>query len=330
MGIILILISLATFLVVHQWMSSRTFVATDIPISLGRGRIKAGPFKINLRNYYRVEIDTGWERYSDPNCPTYDRLKARWSLYKDGRLFASGDGSDPYTSLGGFVSEKGSYKIELEVLSDTACLDPGGPRLVVSTNKSDYEDNADPVLWASVLGIALGGSLVALGGISRLKESDAQSLRVSPLDSVGQSFQWAQRLALQREFSSPPAFALIAAPGLIILIIIFMVLLEPYPFKGLFVQVQLKADSTVEAGFEPIIVHVVDAGPNVAPRVYVNAKPTSWEGLSNTLRDELKLRPKWVVYVEADPQVAWADAVQVVGVAKALHAKAVLLTANDP
>jgi hypothetical protein len=304
MGIILILVSLPTFLVVHHWMSSRTFVAVDMPISLGRGRTKAEPFKINLKNYYRVEIDTGWERYSDPNCPAYDRLKARWVLFKDGRLFASGDGSDSYTSLGGFISEKGSYTIEFEALSDTACLDPGGPRLVVSTSEREYRDYADPILWGSVLGMALGGSLIVLGLSARSKECDVPSLQISPLGSVGQS-RWAQTFALKNQFSSPPAFALVAAPGLIIPIIVFMILVASVPSKGLFVQVEQTPDSSVEAGVEPVVVHVAYAGQGETPHLEVNGEPTSWEALSHALKNQLKLRPKWVVYVKADPEVAW-------------------------
>ena len=45
-------------------------------------------------------------------------------------------------------------------------------------------------------------------------------------------------------------------------------------------------------------------------------------------KDELKVRPDWVVYVEADENVPWADAVSVIDIAKGLHAKAVLLTST--
>ena len=80
-GSFLILISITAFLVIHRWLYSRTFVLVDMPISLARGRIKAGPFTINLKNYYEVHIETGWGSYNDPNCSSYGldySLLFRW------------------------------------------------------------------------------------------------------------------------------------------------------------------------------------------------------------------------------------------------------------
>jgi len=75
-----------------------------------------------------------------------------------------------------------------------------------------------------------------------------------------------------------------------------------------------------------VVVQVVDAGPKATPEVYLNSKATSWNRLGSDLKDELKLRPEWVVYVEADPNLPWADAATVIDVAKGLHARVVLLT----
>jgi len=327
-GGILILLSLSAFLGVHRWMSSRTFLAVDMPISLATGHTKAGPFKINLRSDYQVEIDTGWQSYFDPNCPSYDRVKAHWFLYKDGHLAAKWLESSPYTFLGGFYSEKGTYELDLEVLSDTACLNPGHPRLLVYTSKSDYEDYVTPTLWVSAFGIALGAGLLALGLVAFSAELHPRSTRISDSENIGQCFRWAQKLPLRKQFSSPPAFALLAAPFLLIPIIFFMIFLQPYPSKGLYVQV-LKPGPlapTNDLLSQPVVVQVVDAGPKATPEVYVNSKATSWNRLGSDLKDELKLRPEWVVYVEADPNLPWADAATVIDVAKGLHARVVLLT----
>ena len=327
-GGILVVVGLSTFLAVHRWMSSRTFVALDMPISLARGPIRAGPFKINLNDDYTVRIDTGWESYFDPNCPSYDRVKANWFLIKDGRQVATWLASTPATYLGGFNSEKGTYELDVEVLSDSGCLNPGHPRLLVYTSKADYDDSTGPILWASAFSIAVGAGLMALGFIGLAAEFHPQSTRISDSASVGQSFQWAQRLPLRQEVSSPPAFALLAAPCLIVLIIVFMVLLQPYPSKGLRVQVLKPGSSGVpnDPFSSPVVVQLLDAGMGVPPSVYVNSKATSWNKLGNDLKDELKLRPKWVVYVEADPNLPWSDVMNVVDVAKGLHARVVLLT----
>jgi hypothetical protein len=232
-GGILALISITVFIGVHRWMSSRTFVAVDMPVSLARGRSKAGPFEINLRNYYAIRIDTGWKSYFDPNCPSYDRVKARWMLYKDGNAVVKWvDSSDPYAYLGGFDAEDGIYELDLEILSDTACLNPGHPRLLIYTDRDEYDDQATPILWASAFGVALGASLVVLGLIAFSVEFYPRDTRISDSETVGQCFQWAQKLPLRKEFSSPPAFALLATPCLVIVIISFYGDVATLPVEG--------------------------------------------------------------------------------------------------
>jgi biopolymer transport protein ExbD len=61
--------------------------------------------------------------------------------------------------------------------------------------------------------------------------------------------------------------------------------------------------------------------------LYVRSKETSWDELGNTLRNQLKVRPHWVVYVEGEDYASWRDVVNVIDVAQGLHAEVVLLTA---
>jgi biopolymer transport protein ExbD len=324
MGSTLAILSASILVCIHLWMSSRSFVALNTPISLARGSTKFRPFKINLKNYYVVEIDTGWESYFDPNCPPYKNFRTRWMLYKDGVVSVKWvDASSDY--LGDFLGEPGTYELHLDVLSDSACLNPGHPRLLVHTYRGEYEDRAAPVLWASAVGVPLGVSLVILALISA--ESSNRNVRITDSQSISQCFQWAQRLSLKRRFESPPAFALIAVPVLVILIVVFMVFLQPYPSRGLYVHLLKPGHSAGEDDplTEPVIVCVADTGAGSSPRVYLNARPTSWDELGSALRDQLKLRPKWVVYVEAEPSVSWADAATVLDIAKGLHTRVVLL-----
>jgi hypothetical protein len=58
---------------------------------------------------------------------------------------------------------------------------------------------------------------------------------------------------------------------------------------------------------DPVVVQILDAGLGVTPELYINSKPTSWNRFADDLKNELKLRPKWVVYVQADPILPWAD-----------------------
>jgi hypothetical protein len=119
----------------------------------------------------------------------------------------------------------------------------------------------------------------------------------------------------------------LAAPVLVILIIIFMLLLQPHPARGLYVRV-LKPGPL--AGTDPlshsVVVQIVDAGLSVTPELYINSKLTGWNRFGDDLKNELKIRPKWVVYVQADPILPWIDIVNAIDVARGLHANVVLST----
>ena len=312
-------------------MSSRTFIALNTPVSLARGGIKSGPFKINLRNYYAVKIDTGWESYFDPNCPSYNNVKARWMLYKDRAVLMQWiDESSSYEYLGDFLGEQGTYELRLDILSDTACLNPGHPRLLVYTDRGEYDDRASPALWASAFGLASGLSLVILSLISA--ELTGRNVRISDSQSIAQCFQWAQKLPLARQFESLPAFALLAAPILAILVVVFMVMLQPYPSRGLYIHLLKPGQSAAENDplGEPVIACVAGTGSTTTPRIYVNSTATSWDGLESALKNQLKLRPKWKVYVEAEPNVPWAYVATVVDTAKGIPASVILLDLDNP
>jgi hypothetical protein len=167
---------------------------------------------------------------------------------------------------------------------------PTSPRIAQgSKRQGEYEDRASPVLWASALGVPLGVSLVILAFISA--KSSNWNVHISDSQSIAQCLQWAQKLPLKQPFESPPAFALLAAPILVILIILFMVLLQPYPSKSLYVHLLTPSHPAGEVNplAEPVIACVADAGPAVTPRVYVNSTASSWDELESALRDQLKL-----------------------------------------
>lgn len=164
---------------------------------------------------------------------------------------------------------------------------------------------------------AIKDQVVTLLGVWAMKSQSGPDS-----ESIGQCFQWAQKLPLKRKVCLPPAFALLAAPCLLLLIFVCMILLQPYPHKGLFVELMnpglLPAASDPVS--QPVIVQVLDNGTGEQPGVYVNSKVASWGRLDSALMDELKLHPKWIVYVEADAKVGWADVANAIDVAKGLQA----------
>jgi biopolymer transport protein ExbD len=76
---------------------------------------------------------------------------------------------------------------------------------------------------------------------------------------------------------------------------------------------------------EPLIVRLKDAGAGREPIVYVGSTLTSWVELPGRLKDELSRRRDWVVYVEGDDDLAYQNVVNVIGMARGLHARVVLV-----
>ena len=143
------------------------------------------------------------------------------------------------------------------------------------------------------------------------------------LEATPRSYGFAQTLPLRRPFSGLPAFALIGAPVLALLIPMFVL------FQRFQVPIGLPVHllrSGVDHESSPIVVSVIGAGVNSVAAVYVNSKETSWAELRSTIRSQLEVRPRWIVYVEANSDASWYDAVYAMDVARGLRAEVVLLT----
>jgi biopolymer transport protein ExbD len=76
----------------------------------------------------------------------------------------------------------------------------------------------------------------------------------------------------------------------------------------------------------PIIISVGGTRAGGRAVLYVNSTETPWDELGNILRSQLKIRPRWIVYVAGEDGVPWADVANVIDVARGLHAEVVLLT----
>ena len=156
-GISLILLGLATYGSIQHWMTTRTFVPVDMPVSLAPGHIKTGPFSINLRDGYSIWINLDQNVQWDANCNPYSSLQTRWVLHRSGRVVEKWDYPVLLgTYLEGFYAEKGTYDLDVEVASDASCLNPAHPRLRVNTGKRAYAEELSPLLWLSVMFIGAG------------------------------------------------------------------------------------------------------------------------------------------------------------------------------
>jgi biopolymer transport protein ExbD len=86
----------------------------------------------------------------------------------------------------------------------------------------------------------------------------------------------------------------------------------------------LRLGSNVDHSTMPMLVQI--DGDSLPTRLYLNSTRVAWGQLASALRDQLKLRPERVVYVEADEHISWADVMNAMDIVWGTHANVVLLT----
>jgi hypothetical protein len=175
----LIAAGLALFPAYRQWVSTRTWVAADVPISLAAGHFSTGNFYINVGTVYHIEIVL--KDYGDtnnPDCLDYQVIHTRWWLYRGGRMISTwkdfwGDYLEGQPNramagkyLGDFDSVIGDYRIEGEMATDATCLQNGGARLRVYAENSNYSPGSKIWQCFQVCVVALVGIGLGLLGVS--------------------------------------------------------------------------------------------------------------------------------------------------------------------
>lgn len=332
LGLVLLVAGLATFITVRRWMSTRIVLPVDMPVSLAAGHIRSGPFRLNLETSYWVSVDPGaWWSTGRACAEQYPRLRTRTVLYRQGKVVEMRDERRLYGAT--FYAEPGEYELDVEVLSDFSCLDRGHPRLSVSAYAEDYDNDAFLLKLAASVSAFFGVALLGFLPAVRAVVSREKIAKVTDSAAVGQDFQWARRLPLRRPISGLPAFGLFG--GMVFALLALLMMLLTMGFQrtstGLWVRLlqrgQVPAKS--DAWTEPLIVKVKDAGPNQAPRLFVNSKEVAWKDLERALKQELGPRRNWVVYVGGDDATSFQYVANVIDAARGLHAKVVLITEKN-
>ena len=332
-GIGLILLGVGGRKAIDHWMSTRIVHPVDMPVSLARGHIRSGTFRLNLDTDYWVEVNPGtdWRWGSvHPNCDPYLHLETRWMLYKGGKVVDRLDEPTVLPWPSGFRAGPGVYELDLEVMSDFSCLDSILPHLEVVANTESYETAAFFTRAGLSLATYVGFVWLTFVPLIQFVHSCAHSKTLTEAESVGQDFRWAQKLPLRRQISGLPSFGLVA--GIIFaLVAMLMMMLTGFGAqrsKGLKVRL-LKQGALPQNSDEwtgPLVVMIKDAGPRQVPNLYVNSKLVPWEDFDRVLRQKLGQRREWVVYVGGDDTVAWWDVVHVIDVARGDHATVYLIT----
>ena len=334
-AIILILLGILLPTCYRRWMNTRTFVALDMPVSLFPGHIKTPDFEINLKGWYEIWINTRDQaqvqgcRYSTSDVA----FKTHYTVYQDGHEVAHSDGE--YQYLGHFFAgRKGRYRFDLDVLSDVSCLNSRQPRITVWTRSDQYDLLYDQLLTLSVV-LVLGGLGVLAFSTTRLagKGTTAQD-QLTIVENAGHQYYPRRRtLPLRPRLSRLPSFGLVYSVVLAgTLIPTFLIFLYAWDYdrRSVGIEVHLLKPGPLKAAADfwasPLVVRVENAGTGSSPRLYLNSKAIGWEALGPALKGELKSRPDWVVYVEADRDANWGDAVNAMDIIRGVGASVVLLT----
>lgn len=189
LGVIFLVVGIGVLGTWNLWLTARTVLPVNIPVSMAIGHVRTSEFKLNLNAPYTIGIEvkktipfdtlncllgTAMPHSSSTalgECP--DRpsvVKASWILTSDGQTVARGSSDDHRTGawmnesiarhLGSFQGQSGRrYVLDLNVLTDGSSLDRGNPRLIV-------EAVLDDVAYSITSGIILlGTAALALVGI---------------------------------------------------------------------------------------------------------------------------------------------------------------------
>ncbi len=351
-GLALLLVPLAVLGGWAAWYFTRSWEPLNAPISLARGHIRA-EFDVNVPSAYAMELDLSQDRvlqrHPCPNdsmaCDSTSFAGVRWSVSSHGKQFAAGTGKPApgdlwvCRSIGTFQCGKGHYVLNMDVLEDQSRLNFYEPRLVVY--ESGGKAASDPSLWvgalslvALVFGGPVGISMIVLAVIGWRQRKLFALWKTYPLNQPGNSAPGLLRLA----FSTGPLR--LRRP----------VSASMRPFSGVFTQcllpllmlcslvMALAQDWSVPVGLPLRIVRPgvhVPSPPGIQPvlvrvaknsQVYIGSELTSRENLSTRLKQELSHRPPdWPVYVEADPDLDWAQVAKVIDEIRGIGADVILV-----
>ena len=131
--------------------------------------------------------------------------------------------SPPRRKLGNYAVRRRSLQMQnLSLLFLT-------PRVVTSRDNDSFY--AGVLLWSCATFVVVGISLV-IGWRAGVSRELGHSAIVTKPPTVGQNFQWAQKLPLRRPIVGIPAFGLLAAMVFAILAILVMMLTGAFQYKS--------------------------------------------------------------------------------------------------
>lgn len=123
---------------------------------------------------------------------------------------------------------------------------------------------------------------------------------------TGRRIRLAPRFPLRKRFSGPPAYALIAAPVLACLVVIYEPFFDPLRPRGFAVDL---APIQCDVGERLLVLHVTDTG-----KLFLNEEQEEWRNLPQRLADIYGPRADRTIYFLADDGVEYRTVMDTVDV----------------
>jgi biopolymer transport protein ExbD len=318
-GICLIIGGIVLFGSAIRWLAPHPDVALELPVSLSPGHIITGNFSVNPDTLYYIDIELDDRSQVRAQCEPRSVLSTQWVLSSDGK---EEHGSSPWEDTGLTIavlySEKTQYAFDVEVLAGASCLNAGKPRLKVQSHPYP-SDLYVALTWFSIVPFGFGLALLVRPYITR-PFGEIERTRIFP-DMVLHNVLPIMKHKPLARIQSLPHWGLFWAV-LWILIFIFMIF-GPLPSKGLFVSWRNRDAVVWEKSPWPNSLEVYVGTP---ARFFINGQEVGRNDLHAKLMEELERRAEWTVYFEADPDVAYMNAVYAIDTIQTCGAKLIWIT----
>jgi hypothetical protein len=338
-GCVLILAAVTGFWGTRVWVESRTLRAVDIPVSLAHGTLTTARFKLNVHGFYSINI--GLPQGGNLSCDGVG-LETRRISSTGGRTVyryhwleeesgSSGRNTIAGGFLGGFEGKPGHYDLEIEVVSDSGCLDASKPRLyIIASNEDFYRWNNyyDNAVWISfVLGsIGLAALIVDISERFRRRSKDNSSLDFFEPRSID-SYRARQRLkpAPWTPFFSRISLLysqvlLLAGIGAVLVLVAWgnarrsqgLLVLTYFPESPMFTHMPCA---------QALVVRVESD-----EAWYLNSKRIEPDDFAEALRAQMGASRNCIVFFDAEPDVDYAVAIHAIDLIEQSQGTVVLLT----
>jgi biopolymer transport protein ExbD len=315
----------------NRWVYTRTFDPVDMGVLLEPGQIRSGEFEINLRETYWVNIHIDYridDYYDDGRCSFRNLGAKHWRIFRIGpgssmgrELWARSYDLGKGQNADGFRGIPGRYEVEWDVPAGAACLNPRHPRLQVSAFSEKYLNFAALAQYPCLI---LGGS----GAMLALRALWSWLLAFAPKQQLRMFPELVLRSVTALPSSHAPApivdmsnFGVVWGGILFVLMSMFAVN-TPIPSYGVLINVN-------QAGLAPSKASPWTRTASVYIRrlqFYVNETPIDRDKLRSKLLEALSKQMVWSVYLEADSDSNFGDAVYAMDTIRGVGAKVVWIT----